>query len=81
MAKQLVFRKPGGQFYVQGGQHAKSLCSRRPGLFSDSRAGYICVSLDETRVYFVLHEQHWLVRNGKTEDCICANNDSLAHRH
>ena len=37
-------------------------------LFSDSRAGYICVSLDETRVHFVLHDQHWLVRNGKTEE-------------
>ena len=33
-------------------------------LFSDSRAG----SLDETRVHFVLHDQHWLIRNGKTEE-------------
>ncbi len=31
MAKQLVFRQSGGQFYVHGAQHATSLRSRRPG--------------------------------------------------
>ncbi|HEU5313099.1 MAG TPA: hypothetical protein VFU08_04670 [Candidatus Udaeobacter sp.] len=37
-------------------------------LGEDSRAGYICVSPDETRVHYVLHEKHWLVTNGKTEE-------------
>ena len=31
MAKQLVFRPRGDQFYVHGAQHANSLRSRRPG--------------------------------------------------
>jgi hypothetical protein len=31
MAKQLVFRQRGGQFYVHGAQHANSIRSRRPG--------------------------------------------------
>jgi hypothetical protein len=31
MAKQLVFRQHGGQFYVHGAQHANSIRSRRPG--------------------------------------------------
>jgi len=33
-----------------------------------SRAGSICVSLDGTRVHYVLHDKHWLVTNGKTEE-------------
>jgi len=37
-------------------------------LGEDSRAGYICVSLDGTRVHYVLHDKHWLVTNGKTEE-------------
>lgn len=37
-------------------------------LGEDSRAGYICVSPDETRVHYVLHGKHWLVTNGKTEE-------------
>lgn len=37
-------------------------------LGEDSRAGYICVSSDETRVHYVLHDKHWLVTNGKTEE-------------
>ncbi len=34
----------------------------------DFRAGSICVSPDETRVHYVLHGQHWLVTDGKTEE-------------
>ena len=37
-------------------------------LGEDSRAGSICVSLDGTRVHYVLHDKHWLVVNGKTEE-------------
>ena len=37
-------------------------------LGDDSRAGFICVSPDETRVHYVLHGKHWLVANGKTEE-------------
>jgi hypothetical protein len=37
-------------------------------LGEDSRAGSICVSLDGTRVHYVLHDKHWLVTNGKTEE-------------
>jgi hypothetical protein len=37
-------------------------------LGEDSRAGFICVSPDETRVHYVLHDKHWLVTNGKTEE-------------
>jgi hypothetical protein len=37
-------------------------------LGEDSRAGFICVSLDGTRVHYVLHDKHWLVANGKTEE-------------
>ena len=37
-------------------------------LGEDSRAGSICVSPDETRVHYVLHDKHWLVTNGKTEE-------------
>jgi hypothetical protein len=37
-------------------------------LGEDSHAGSICVSLDETRVHYVLHDKHWLVTNGKTEE-------------
>jgi hypothetical protein len=37
-------------------------------LGEDSRAGSICVSLDATRVHYVLHDKHWLVTNGKTEE-------------
>lgn len=37
-------------------------------LGEDSRAGSICVSLDETRVHYVLNGQHWLITNGKTEE-------------
>jgi hypothetical protein len=37
-------------------------------LGEDSRAGCICVSLDATRVHYVLHDKHWLVTNGKTEE-------------
>lgn len=37
-------------------------------LGEDSRAGYICVSPDETRVHYVLHDKHWLVTNGKAEE-------------
>jgi hypothetical protein len=37
-------------------------------LGEDFRAGSICVSLDETRVHYVLHDKHWLVTNGKTEE-------------
>jgi len=37
-------------------------------LGEDSRAGFICVSPDETRVHYVLHGKHWLVANGKTEE-------------
>jgi hypothetical protein len=37
-------------------------------LGEDSRAGSICVSLDETRVHYVLHDKHWLVTNGRTEE-------------
>ena len=37
-------------------------------LGEDSHAGYICVSPDETRVHYVLHDKHWLVTNGKTEE-------------
>jgi hypothetical protein len=37
-------------------------------LGDDFRAGSICVSLDETRVHYVLHDKHWLVTNGKTEE-------------
>src|SRR4029453_13013740 len=36
-------------------------------LGEDSRAGSICVSLDATRVHYVLHDKHWLVKNGKTK--------------
>jgi len=37
-------------------------------LGEDSRAGSIGVSLDGTRVHYVLHDKHWLVTNGKTEE-------------
>jgi hypothetical protein len=37
-------------------------------LGEDSRAGSICVSPDGTRVHYVLHDKHWLVTNGKTEE-------------
>jgi hypothetical protein len=37
-------------------------------LGEDSRAGSICVSLDGTRVHYVLHDKHWLVTNGRTEE-------------
>jgi len=37
-------------------------------LGEDSRAGSICVSLDATRVHYVLHDKHWLVTNGRTEE-------------
>jgi hypothetical protein len=37
-------------------------------LGEDSHAGSICVSPDETRVHYVLHDKHWLVTNGKTEE-------------
>jgi hypothetical protein len=37
-------------------------------LGDDSRAGYICVSPDETRVHYILHDKHWLVTNGRTEE-------------
>jgi hypothetical protein len=37
-------------------------------LGEDSRAGSICVSLDGTRVHYILHGKHWLVTNGKTEE-------------
>ena len=37
-------------------------------LGEDSRAGSICVSLDGRRVHYVLHDKHWLVTNGKTEE-------------
>lgn len=37
-------------------------------LGEDSHAGSICVSLDGTRVHYVLHDKHWLVINGKTEE-------------
>jgi hypothetical protein len=37
-------------------------------LGEDSRAGSICVSLDGTRVQYVLHDKHWLVTNGRTEE-------------
>jgi hypothetical protein len=37
-------------------------------LGEEVRAGSICVSLDETRVHYVLHDKHWLVTNGKTEE-------------
>jgi hypothetical protein len=37
-------------------------------LGEDSHAGSICVSLDGTRVHYVLHDKHWLVTNGKTEE-------------
>jgi hypothetical protein len=37
-------------------------------LGEDFRAGYICVSLDEKLVHYVLHGRHWLVSNGKTEE-------------
>jgi hypothetical protein len=50
-------------------------------LGQDSRAEYICVSLDETRVHYVLHDKHWLVTNGRTDELHLANNDSSVHRH
>jgi hypothetical protein len=37
-------------------------------LGDDSHAGSICVSLDGTRVHYVLHDKHWLVTNGRTEE-------------
>jgi hypothetical protein len=37
-------------------------------LGEDSRAASICVSLDGTRVHYVLLDKHWLVTNGKTEE-------------
>jgi hypothetical protein len=37
-------------------------------LGEDSRAGSICVSLDATRVHYVLHGKHWLVTHGRTEE-------------
>jgi hypothetical protein len=37
-------------------------------LGEDSHAGSICVSLDGTRVHYVLHDKHWLVTNGRTEE-------------
>jgi hypothetical protein len=37
-------------------------------LGEDSRAGAICVSPDGTRVHYVLHDKHWLVTNGRTEE-------------
>jgi hypothetical protein len=37
-------------------------------LGEDSHAGHICVSPDETRVHYVLHDRHWLVTNGRTEE-------------
>jgi len=37
-------------------------------LGEDSHAGSICVSLDGTRVHYVLHDKHWSVTNGKTEE-------------
>jgi hypothetical protein len=37
-------------------------------LGEDSHAGCICVSLDGTRVHYVLHDKHWLVTNGKAEE-------------
>ena len=37
-------------------------------LGEDSHAGYICVSQDQTRVHYVLHDKHWLVTNGRTEE-------------
>jgi hypothetical protein len=37
-------------------------------LGEDFRAGSICVSLNETRVHYVLHDKHWLVANGKIEE-------------
>jgi hypothetical protein len=37
-------------------------------LGEDSRVGSIGVSLDGTRVHYVLHDKHWLVTNGKTEE-------------
>jgi hypothetical protein len=67
MAKQLVFHRHGGQFYVHGSQHAKALHSLEI-LGEDSHAGSICVSLDRTRVHYVLHDKHWLLTDGKTEE-------------
>ena len=37
-------------------------------LGEDSHAGYICVSPDQTRVHYVLHDKHWLVTNDRTEE-------------
>ena len=37
-------------------------------LGEDSHTGSICVSLDGTRVHYVLHDKHWLVINGKTQE-------------
>jgi hypothetical protein len=39
-------------------------------LGEDSRAGYICVSPDETQVHYVLRDKHWLTTNGRTEELL-----------